>query len=292
MMSTQPRPSKLILRFFRWFCNPDCVEDIEGDLLERFAHRTHNNGHRSAQIRMIIEVILLMRPGIIRPLNSKQKLNILDMLKHHFILTIRNFRRHKGNFAINVLGLTTALSSVLFIWLWVNGELQTDRYHLNDSHLYQLRTNHPTNDGIRTEPGVPGLLLDEIQASVPEVALSVACTDAHEFTLTREKVALKAKGKFASEEFFKVFTHQVVEGHLATALDDKSGIVLTASLAKRLFNTTDVIGKSVDWQFWQNTKSLVVSAVIEDQPANTSEKFDFLMSWDYYHDALQKNLTS
>jgi len=29
-------PPKIALRLFRWFCDPEFVEDIEGDLLERF----------------------------------------------------------------------------------------------------------------------------------------------------------------------------------------------------------------------------------------------------------------
>lgn len=286
MKETLPNPPRMLIRFFRWFCDPYCAEDIEGDLLERFDKRNNNNGKWSAKAHFALEILLLMRPGIIRPLFNNQKLNSLDMFKHNFILTIRNFRRYKNNFIINLLGLTTAISSVLFIWLWVNGELQTDQYHENRANLYQLRTNHPNNDGIRTEPGVPGLLLEEIQAHVPEVALAVACTDAHEFTLSQDKIAVKAPGKFASEEFFNIFTHKAVHGDLRSALSDKSDIVITAALAKRLFNTTDVIGKAMEWHFFQSSKQLVVSAVIEDLPPTTSEKFEFLMSWDYYHNDL------
>ena len=33
-------PPKLLLAFFRWFCHPDFVEDIEGDLLERYEMNT------------------------------------------------------------------------------------------------------------------------------------------------------------------------------------------------------------------------------------------------------------
>ena len=37
--NTPPQPPPWLLRFFRWFCHPDFVEDIEGDLLERYYDR-------------------------------------------------------------------------------------------------------------------------------------------------------------------------------------------------------------------------------------------------------------
>ncbi len=37
---SKSKPSKWFLRFFRWYCNPNYVEDLEGDLLERFEQKT------------------------------------------------------------------------------------------------------------------------------------------------------------------------------------------------------------------------------------------------------------
>ena len=42
-------PPKLALRFFRWFCHPDYVEDIEGDLLERFEDKVKRQGVKIAK---------------------------------------------------------------------------------------------------------------------------------------------------------------------------------------------------------------------------------------------------
>ena len=30
------QPPKGFLKFFRWYCHPDYLEDLEGDILERF----------------------------------------------------------------------------------------------------------------------------------------------------------------------------------------------------------------------------------------------------------------
>lgn len=58
-------PSRIMLAFFRWFCNPNMREEIEGDLLEHFQSRKNQYGLRQARILFIKEVILLFRPTII-----------------------------------------------------------------------------------------------------------------------------------------------------------------------------------------------------------------------------------
>ena len=60
-------PPKTFLRFFRWYCHPRLADHIEGDLIEVYRKRVQKNGKRNADIRFIIDVLLLFRPGIIRP---------------------------------------------------------------------------------------------------------------------------------------------------------------------------------------------------------------------------------
>jgi len=58
-------PPKLALRFFRWFCHPKLMKYIEGDLMELYDERFNEKGKRNADLRFIIDVLLLFRPGII-----------------------------------------------------------------------------------------------------------------------------------------------------------------------------------------------------------------------------------
>lgn len=209
------------------------------------------------------------------------------MLRHNIVLFFRNLKKDKSTFFINLIGLSTGLVSVLLIYLWVTDEMAIDKYHRKGDYLYQVLSNHSDANGIRTFKGVPGLLLEEIQASVPEVSHAVATTDSHEYTLSLDGgVALKSKGKFASKDFFEVFTYPMIEGDPRTVLSNTSGILITESLAKRLFQSTDVLGRSIDWHFWDESRSLEITGILQDLPEQTSEKFDFLMSWDYYHDNL------
>lgn len=51
------------------------------------------------------------------------------MIKHNLVLIYRGFLHFKSTFVINVIGLTTALSSAVLIFLWVYDEITIDRYH-------------------------------------------------------------------------------------------------------------------------------------------------------------------
>lgn len=63
-------PPKIMLSFFRWYCNPEYREEIEGDLLEKYDQHSKIYGHKKAGFLFSKEVILLFRPSIIRLKNK------------------------------------------------------------------------------------------------------------------------------------------------------------------------------------------------------------------------------
>lgn len=63
-------PPKIMLSFFRWYCNPEYREEIEGDLLEKYDHHSKIYGRKKAGFLFSKEVILLFRPSIIRLKNK------------------------------------------------------------------------------------------------------------------------------------------------------------------------------------------------------------------------------
>lgn len=260
-------------------------EEILGDLEELFEENVKVHGLTAARRKFWIEVIKLSRPNLIRNLLFTQKF-VSPMLQHNLTLTFRNFLKHKNQFLINVLGLSTGLACVLFIYLWVMDEAGVDKFHTNGDELYQIMSNHTDASGINTWKGVPGLLMDEIETSVPEVRTVVSSTDSHEYTLSVDDTFIKAQGKFGSGTFFDVFSYPLKEGNPEGLLDDKSAIVITESFAEKLFRDESPIGQQINWHFWGQSKTVTVRGILEDIPKSSSEQFDFLLPWDYYHDDL------
>ncbi|WP_420387624.1 ABC transporter permease [Roseivirga sp.] len=284
----QPTPPTLILIFFRWFCDPRMVEDIEGDLLERFDKRVEKKGQSQARRLFIKDVLMLFRPGIIRSLKGSQKLNYYDMFKHNLIITLRNFLRHKSSFTINLIGLTTGLSCVLLIYLWVNDELMVDRFHENEKRLYHIMSNHSDASGIFTIEGTPGLLLEEIQKQVPEIEIATAYTDPHEYTISSEdgQRSMKVQGRFASKDFFSVFTYPLKQGNKQSLFNTNDEALITQSLAERMFPNEDPLGKRIQWHFRGEKKDFLISGILENIPAQGSEQFELVLPWNFFHDEL------
>jgi putative ABC transport system permease protein len=82
---------------------------------------------------------------------------------------------------------------------------------------------------------------------------------------------------YSDDSFFKVFDFEFIGGDKNTALKEPNTIVLTESMARKLFGNADVTGKQVSIDFLGNTL-LTVTGVVKDHPGNSSFDFTYLLS--------------
>ncbi|WP_224998682.1 ABC transporter permease [Cesiribacter sp. SM1] len=209
------------------------------------------------------------------------------MFKHNFLLIYRNLLRFKSTFFINLVGLSTGLACALLIYLWVNDELQVDKFHEKDSQLFQVMLNHHNTGEIETAHATPALMAEVLKAEMPEVEHAVATTAGIEmplFRLTVGEESFKAAGLFAGEEYFRLFSYNLIQGARDKVLAYKSSIVISEALARTLFGTTEnIIGNSV--QFGED-RQLQVSGVFTGTPPNSSDQFDFLVSFEIFKELM------
>lgn len=208
------------------------------------------------------------------------------MVKHNVLLIVRGFLRFKGVFTINLVGLSTAFASALFIYLWVADEVSFDQYHTRVNEIFQVLENQQQDGQIVTSWQSADLLARELEKEIPEVELATVTTPPNffpSFTLTANDNPVKGTVKFADEDFFRIFSYPLIEGNASQALTDKANIVISESLAKKLFSTShNAVGKQINWQFPGVQGLTVVSGVFKDVPVNSSEKFDFVLPFDAF----------
>ena len=130
-------PPKLFHRFFRWFCHPKLLKYIEGDLIELYDERIKASGKRKADIKFIIDVLLLFRPGIIRPAEGYRNVNQYDMYKSYFKIALRNLWSNKSFSFINISGLAIGMTACVLIMLYVLDEVSYDKHHTDGHRIYQ-----------------------------------------------------------------------------------------------------------------------------------------------------------
>jgi ABC-type antimicrobial peptide transport system permease subunit len=203
------------------------------------------------------------------------------MLRWSILLFYRNLKRNKTSFFINLVGLSTGLACALLIYLWVNDEIHFDKFHKNDSRLFQVMQHF--QNGQTIEP-TPGPLADVLIAEMPEIEYSVPVMDLAFLgkpTLSNDDdINVKADFVYAGEDFFNMFSFQLIEGKANQVLLDKSSIVLSEELAIKLFNTTsNITGRTLIMKHQLFPGTYQVSGIFKNVPLNSSLQFDFVLTF-------------
>lgn len=206
------------------------------------------------------------------------------MFKHNFLIIFRNLKRNKGSSFINLIGLSSGLACALLIYLWVNDELKTDKFNKNDELLYQALTTHPNEDGVDTWRSGPIPLAPALLEEMPEVEYAVNSSPIQQdFTLSDGEQNFDASGIFADKNFFSVFSYELLQGDRGALLKEINSVVITEKMALMLFNTTDnILGKTISWQTLDKKRDAVITGVLKDIPANSSQQFDFAVSFEIF----------
>jgi ABC-type antimicrobial peptide transport system permease subunit len=280
-MKISHSPPKLFLRFFRWFCHPKVLKYIEGDLMELYDERLKKLGKKKADLKFIIDVLLLFRPGIIRPAEGYQSINHYGMYKNYLRTGWRNLVKNKVFSFINISGLSLGLACSVLIALWVQDEYNMDAFHENSDRIFTVTSREYAGREI-TYGGydTPGLLGEELKKVLPEVefASNYGWIEYNTFAVGEKN--MKIPGNFAGPDFFKIFSYPLLLGTKETALKTPESIAISRKIATNLFGSPELaMGKSVRFE---NYKDLKVTAVFEDLGDDVSEKFEYMINWDFF----------
>lgn len=265
-MKKEFTPPRAFHRFFRWYCNPSIRDHIEGDLIEIFRERVITIGKRRANIHFIIDVLLLFRPGIVRPLNRKNHFNQNAMMKDNLKIGWRRIVRNKGYSAINITGLAIGLTVALFIGLWVYDEISFNRYYKNHDSIAQLRyeaydpATGEINGGYSLQYPVSSILKrDSIHFKHVLMALWGG-----DFTMATPENKFDRQGQFIESGILEMLSLKMLYGS-HKSLDNLNTVVISQSTANAFFGNENPVGKSLKID---NRMDATVTGVYEDIPRN------------------------
>jgi putative ABC transport system permease protein len=273
-------PPKLFLSFFRWYCHPEMAGHIEGDMMELYTERVKGSGKRRADLKFIVDVVLLCRPGIIRPVTVETNVNQYDMVKSYFKVGWRNMLRSKGYSAINISGLAIGMTVALLIGLWVFDELTFDRHFKNYDRIVQVMQHQTYNGEIGTQVANPSVMGEEIRnvyGSDFKHVLQSSWNNDHTLTYG-EKIFYKS-GSYFEPGVVDMLSLNILQGS-KDGLKDMNSIMLSESVARSYFGDEDPINKILRLN---NEVDVKVTAVYEDLPENTSFRdLKIIMPWSLY----------
>lgn len=162
-----------------------------------------------------------------------------------------------------------------------------DTFHKNNPNIYRLLTNIANKEGkFEINGGTGQVQGPAFKAGVPEVENYTRVMGGDIYNdITANGKTLRLQPLFVDNSFFSVFTFRLLNGNPQKALSAAGNVVITESIAKKFFNSIDVIGKTLsmdaDPSFDRLGKPLIISGVVEDPPGNSSLQFDVLLSFDF-----------
>ncbi len=190
---------------------------------------------------------------------------------------VRHTRKNPFYFALNLIGLTLGITSCLLIALYVKHELSFDQFHSKKDRIYRVNYDITMGDRQTISPSVPVFVAPHLKAEFPEIEQSSRWLPAYSDRAMRygDKTFDEKGFAWADSNFFDVFDFRATKGDLGQALSRPATLVISASIARKYFGEEDPIGKTM---MVNNARDYEVVAVIEDIPANSSFRFDFLTS--------------
>jgi putative ABC transport system permease protein len=284
-------------KFAHWllvkFCPSNLLEEIEGDLLEEYEYQLKKNGTAKANQEYLVTVV-----GFLSPFSRKRKLQqqypssiSTVMWKNYFITAFRNMARNRTYSLINLLSLTFGLISAMLIFQFVIYEKSADEFHQKVDHLY--RVVFKTSDGQGASHTNAQIYLTAAPAFDQEIpAVNSFARIRADFFQESPTISYTSNGErkvfkdirsiMVDTSFLKMFSFQLLKGNAATALSGRS-IVITESVATRLFGTEDPIGKRIEYGMIsggggkERVPSLEVTGVLRNVQANSHIQFDVLI---------------
>ncbi|MFA6088094.1 ABC transporter permease [Mucilaginibacter sp.] len=198
------------------------------------------------------------------------------MIRNFIKTAFRTLLKNKGFTAINVLGLALGLATCLLIVFYVVDELSYDRYNTKADRIYRVNMDMKYGGNVASFAITPPPLAATLANNFPEVERTarlihdtgVRIKKGNEY-IQEEKVV------YADSELFNVFTLPMIEGDPRTALSEPNTAVITETTAKRYFNNTQAVGKTLTVMGNINYK---ITGVIKDIPNQSHFKFDFFLS--------------
>ena len=202
---------------------------------------------------------------------------ISGMLQNYLKTAIRSLTRNGLYSAINILGLSIGLACTMLIVLYVKDELSFDRFFANSNRTYRILNQTMDPMGNVHRLGVTGYLQGpHFAARVPAIQSFVRVRHSHREIKTIKDVQPQEVA-LADFNFFSVFSFPFLHGDPKSCLLQPNSVVLTESVAKKQFGTTNVVGKTIEIKDKDIFTPYVVTGVTQDCPQNSSVQYEVML---------------
>jgi putative ABC transport system permease protein len=184
--------------------------------------------------------------------------------------------RHKLSSLLRIFSLGLGVGSVVVLIFISINEYSKDTFYENSDNIYALFDDFKSPDYSGTTNTITQKYVPALVRDFPQIQSGTVVYNNQKTHFKLNKDALELNTLYADSDFFEVFKREFILGDKGV-LNLLNSAVITKKTAKTLFgNTENAIGKILKLDA---EREIVVKAVIEDWPANSSFTSDIIISF-------------
>jgi ABC-type antimicrobial peptide transport system permease subunit len=197
------------------------------------------------------------------------------MLKNYLKTLWRNMLKNKLHTAINIIGMAVAFTCSILLITMVYREFSYDSFHEKNNKLFEVYTFQNSPQGLEVGSSMSYPVANTLKSEGIGVEKATRIKNRGREVRYKDK-ELEQSILLIDDDFFSMFSFKVLKGTTQHPLADVGNVVLSEKTAGNLFGKEDPIGKPIDVKVGGKWNTLIVSAVLEDAPENSSVKYSVL----------------
>jgi putative ABC transport system permease protein len=206
------------------------------------------------------------------------------MIKNYLKIAWRNLINNKADSSINIIGLSIGMAACLLILEFVSFELSYDRFNKNAGDIYRV-SNDRYQKGKLVQHGTItySAVGPAMKADFPEVINNTRVEPWGDIILSDNTKKYEVKNSIAADnEFLTMFSYPLLAGDPKTALKEPNNIILSETLAKKIYSVSNndfssLLGKTL--QISRDSLPYKITGICKDVTENSHLQFDLLASY-------------
>ena len=203
------------------------------------------------------------------------------MIKNYIKIAWRNLFKNKTSSFINISGLAVGMAVAILIGLWIYDELSFNRYHKNYDRIVKVMDHQGMHGQKNSNDVLPVPLADALRSSYgSDFKYIVVSRETEEHVIASGDKKFTQAGNYMQASAPEMLSLEMIYDSHA-GLKDPNSILLSHTLAKKLFANADPLDKVIQIDATTNVK---VTGVFKDLPNNTEFRTTtFIAPFDLYN---------
>lgn len=262
------------------------IEELESHIREEIDRLVENGESPDRAFQKAIDglgpmVDINNQEGIVHALSNPSMMP-MALLRNFLKVNGRQLIKNSSYHVINLVGLSIAFTSLLFIAIFMYDELNYERRHPDAERIYRLSYSFKGEDGLVEKRAFssgswPALLKEEIPA-IEDYFRFTMISFGYLESEEDNKSFYTEHIYWSDSNFFEFLNFPLKLGNPKHQLKDLSSIILTESSAKKFFGDDNPIGKTLKFVRRNTALNLTVTGVIFDPPSNTHFQPEYIAS--------------